>query len=355
MKCHVCTEVIWQCSPTITPMEKEIQIDFSKFSAFSADKMLIFKKFFLKQWPSGCCTSKAAPSWCAEISGEIWDLCTSALLPAWGSLCVYLCTISPVPSLMLFLMLKYSHTKWEPSHTHTKWEPSHTHTKWEPSHTHTHKTPPPYPLEFFVESANRLVNCKMGVSYEKWEALPALNKANSLSMKPAFCAHSLLPLGLWLVGLLFLLPLCNIIWMRQLWDSLKSSPNKHQQTYGNLDMTPLSHSFPNKSPLKYCSISRIPKYRHWNSTVKTFESRRVWEITERVKLDSLLSHFCKFLSDSVGKMKITLAQAKESDSSFLCNFFLYLGWMMAKPLNTADTGTIPMPAKHWRVSNFQSL
>ena len=83
------------------------------------------------------------------------------------------------------------------------------HTKWEPSHTH--KTPPPYPSEFFVESANRLVNCKMGVSYEKREALPALNKANSLSMKPAFCAHSLLPLGLWLIRLLFLLPLCNII------------------------------------------------------------------------------------------------------------------------------------------------
>ena len=56
-------------SPTVGLQKKykKIHFGFCELSAFSADKTS------KKQWPSGCCTSKTALSWCAEVTAESWE------------------------------------------------------------------------------------------------------------------------------------------------------------------------------------------------------------------------------------------------------------------------------------------
>ena len=74
----------------------------------STNKTSIWSK---PQWPPGCCTSKAAPSWCAEVSGETWlrFLCATALYSQLGV--AFLFTVHNLSNCksVLSFMLKYSH------------------------------------------------------------------------------------------------------------------------------------------------------------------------------------------------------------------------------------------------------
>ena len=144
MKCHACTNFIQSFSNNWT-YKKIIRTGLSEPYAFSANNTS------KKQWPQGCCTGKAALSWCAEISGESsYPFFVTALYYQLGETIVF--TLWQSLRFQIWCSrLRYS------SHTQ-KGDPYHTNFQmmmlfliW-------------IPFRIFEEGENTLLNCKSGVS-----------------------------------------------------------------------------------------------------------------------------------------------------------------------------------------------